>query len=175
VGKKSEAIICIKTERWIGFGKSVHGKQHLFGNTGQGGSAIAEQFSNPYREQMYVVAYSSRPVLHIKSGEGQRPFALTFLNAIARFGRDVAQDRLEEAYKRAGRAFTGQLEQHFVILKEKFESLPGCSVRTGPTNSRKRPLDGQSMSFERNNIGEGSRGRVVARGRSHWQTKASRR
>ena len=139
--------------------------------------AIAKQFSNPEGDQMYVAAYSSRPVLHIKSGEGQRPFALTFSDAIARFGMDVTQDGLGEAYKRAGRAFTGQLEQHFVVLREKSESLPGSSVGTGPTNtnSRKRRLEDQSVSFERNNSGRGSRGRGMARGRSHWQAKASRR
>ena len=137
--------------------------------------AFAKQFSNPEGEQMYVAAYSSRPVLHIKSGEGQRPYALTFADAVARFGGEVAQGGLDEAYKRAGRAFNGQLEQHFVVLKDKEGSLPTRPARSALTNPRKRPMEDQSVAFERSNVGGGSRGRGMARGKSRWQSKVPRR
>ena len=72
---------------------------------------------------MYVSAYSSRSMLQAKSGDGQKPFAFTFADAIQKFGKDLEQEMLGEAYKRAGRAFAGQLEQHFVVLREEQKSI----------------------------------------------------
>ncbi len=44
--------------------------------------------------------------------------ALTFADAISRYGEGLRKDDLGEAYKRAGTAFKGQLLQTFVVLHE---------------------------------------------------------
>ncbi len=52
--------------------------------------------------------YMLRPVLHIKKGGDelqQRPFVMTFANAIERFENELEPDGLVDAYKRAGRTF----------------------------------------------------------------------
>jgi hypothetical protein len=67
----------------------------------------------------------------------------------------------------------GQLAQHFVVLKEKEGRLLGYSV--AQASLRKRPLEDQTMAYEKNNGGGGKRGRGIARGKLHCQTKASRR
>ena len=136
--------------------------------------AIARQFSDPQKETMYVSAYTSRPVLHIKKGADQRPFAMTFADAIKKFGSEVSQDGLGEAYKRAGRAFHGQLEQHFVVLKDNQGQTPEHAALRPLTNSRKRPLEDQSVTFVRSTRG-GNRGGGIARGRFQGQAKAARK
>jgi hypothetical protein len=131
--------------------------------------AMAKQFSSTDEKSMYVSAYTSRPVLHEKRGEGQKPFAFTFADAIQKFGCELQQEMLGEAYKRAGRAFAGQLEQHFVVLKDEKKSTIDQPAGGAPPNSRKRPLADQAKEFER------SGGSGIARGRGGWRTKAARR
>jgi hypothetical protein len=81
--------------------------------------AFAKQYGEEGGRVMYVSAYSSRPVLHIKDKTGnQRPSVLTFADAVTRFGGIVKDDFLGEAYRRAGNSFKGQMEQTFVFLKE---------------------------------------------------------
>ena len=58
-------------------------------------------------------------MLVFKKNGNQAEFALTFADAIARFGFDLEEANLAQAYCRSGRVFTGQLEQTFVILTEK--------------------------------------------------------
>jgi hypothetical protein len=135
---------------------------------------IARQFSTPDKETMYVSAYTSRPCLHIKTGDNQRPFAMTFADAIARFGSRIEQDGLGEAYKRLGRAFQGLVEQHFVVLKENSGQTPDLSNQGTQANVRKRPLEDQSVSYERS-IRGGSRGRGIARGKDPRQAKTARK
>ena len=70
---------------------------------------------------MYVSAYSSRPVMHIKENPStpqERFSALTFADAVARFGHRIDENLLLDAYRKAGQAFKGQLEQQFVVLKD---------------------------------------------------------
>ena len=124
---------------------------------------------------MFVSAYTSRPALHIKQGgEGsdQRPFIVTFADAVEKFGDRIEQGGLDAAYRRAGRAFVGQLEQHFVVLKN--EPL-GAQVRDAPVvlgKGKKRPLEDQEMAYGRST--EVGRGR--ARGnRGSWRAKSARR
>jgi hypothetical protein len=65
--------------------------------------AIAKQFGGEGGEEMYVTAYSSRPVLHIQDKTGnQRPTALTFADAVTKYAGMVKDDFLGEAYRRAG-------------------------------------------------------------------------
>lgn len=81
--------------------------------------AIAKKISNKSMAS-HVAAYSSRPVLHVREiGKPESSNrAYTFIDAVQRYGGAVSQADLEEAYRRAGSAFRGQLEQHFVVLRE---------------------------------------------------------
>jgi hypothetical protein len=80
--------------------------------------SIAEHRSND-KESMSVSAFVSRPVLHVRSKEGGiRIGTYNFSDALARFGADLTEKDLSEAYKRAGSAFKGQLQQNFVVLTE---------------------------------------------------------
>jgi hypothetical protein len=58
-------------------------------------------------------------MLHIKK-EGEkvqrRPFVMTFADAIERYGSRMEHGGLVEAFKRARKAFHGQLEQHLYHL-----------------------------------------------------------
>jgi hypothetical protein len=82
--------------------------------------AIAKKLSSK-SESAHVAAFSSRPILHVRStkaGEDQNPKAFTFTDSVIRYGSVVVQGDLAEAYKKAGTAFRGQIEQHFVVLNE---------------------------------------------------------
>jgi hypothetical protein len=41
-----------------------------------------------------------------------------FSDSLVRFGANLVMAELEEAYKRAGAAFKGQLQQNFVVLRD---------------------------------------------------------
>lgn len=83
--------------------------------------AIAKKVTND-RESAYVAAYSSRPILHVrtKNAAGQEVTnrAYTFIDAVIRYFKVLVDQDLDEAYKRAGNAFKGTMEQHFVVLRE---------------------------------------------------------
>ena len=79
---------------------------------------IAVQFTVEGRVSMFVAAYSSRPVIHIKDSNTGSSYALTFADAVSRYGTNLKEDFLIEAYRKCGVAFKGQLEQHFVVLKD---------------------------------------------------------
>ena len=82
------------------------------------------------KEVMYVSAFSSRPLLHVKPKEaGSRQMAFTFADAVSRYGRGLRQSDLGEAYRRAGRSFNGQLQQNFVVL---YDSQPEAQKASGP-------------------------------------------
>ena len=103
---------------------------------------------------------------------------LTFADAIERFGKKINQEGLGEAYRRAERAFAGQLEQHFVVLRNNhqgFSNLPHSSSK----NEKKRPLIDQSEAYDR--ILNGGRARGAGRdggagsSRGNWRAKVARR
>ena len=81
--------------------------------------SIAKKVSNT-NESAHVASYSSRPILHVKSGSGPGASsrAYTFIDGVIRFGEALRRADLEDAYKKAGSAFRGQLEQHFVVLRD---------------------------------------------------------
>ena len=135
--------------------------------------AIARQFGNQNGETMYVSAFTSRPVLHIKKvGEDvqQRPFIMTFADAIERYGTRIEQDNLAEAYKRVGRAFYGQLEQHFVVLKDDRRTMQNYSAPAGL--AKKRPNEDQDHHSDGNN--KRGRGRGARGGRGVWKSRQTR-
>jgi hypothetical protein len=109
--------------------------------------AFAKQFGVEGVEEMYAKAYSSRPILHIRDVSGNRmPTALTFADAVATFGKMVKEEFFGEAYRKAGNSFKGQLEQHFVVLKE--DGTQGRYQRGGEQEGqkRKRPHEGMGAN-----------------------------
>ena len=82
--------------------------------------AIAKKISSD-QEQAYVVSFISRPIMHIKNKNdaSNRPSkSFTFIDAVKQFGSRLRSSDLLGAYAKAGKAFNGQLEQNFVVLKE---------------------------------------------------------
>ena len=135
--------------------------------------AIAKQFGGKNGESMFVSAYNSRPVLHIKKegdGEEQRPFVMTFADAIERFGQKIEQEGLTEAYKRVGKAFQGQLEQHFVVLKDDQRHMP--NFLSAANQTRKRPMEDQIGEFDKRT--DGGRGKGARGGRGDWRSKMTK-
>jgi hypothetical protein len=112
--------------------------------------AIAKKITNP-KESAYVAAYSSRPILHVRTknekGEETMNRAYTFTDAIIRYGQNLVKQDLEEAYKRAGTAFRGQLEQHFVVLRDWMipagPARASATAGTSGTRGGKRQRDDQ--------------------------------
>ena len=109
--------------------------------------AIAKQQSSD-REDYFVSAFTSRPVMHVKQKEGgQRFMTYNFSDAIAKFGGGLREEDLGEAYRRAGRSFTGQLQQNFVVLHDApCGSAPGSGKAWNPSGGsgnaqRKRALE----------------------------------
>jgi hypothetical protein len=82
--------------------------------------AIAKKMTNEH-EFAYVVSFISRPVIHfkLKNDTTLKPLkSYTFIDAVKQFGSKLNKTDLLGAYAKAGKAFTGQLEQNFVVLKE---------------------------------------------------------
>jgi hypothetical protein len=75
-------------------------------------------------EVAFVQGFVSRPVIQYRVREGERSRAdgvgrsYTFVDAMAKFGRKLAQKDLGTAYVRAGSTFDGALSQYFVVLKD---------------------------------------------------------
>jgi hypothetical protein len=84
----------------------------------------------------HVAAYSSRPILHVRQvGKPESANrAYTFIDAVLNYGGSVNQSDLDEAYRRAGSAFRGQLEQHFVVLRENRPTPEAGSSGTSGTS-----------------------------------------
>ena len=108
---------------------------------------ILKAMANKFRsdnEELFVMGYASRPVLHVKPKRaGQRPMWLSFSDALLKYGPGLGENDLNEAYRKSGIAFRGQLEQNFVVLHDKIEKpmkehlLRSTSVGT----PKKRPRD----------------------------------
>ena len=97
--------------------------------------AIAEQYSND-KEKMSVSAFVSRPMLHVRSKEGgQRLGTYNFSDALARYGANLTEKELSVAYRRAGSAFKGQLQQNFVVLSEHgMGAAEAAMAKDGPSD-----------------------------------------
>ena len=109
-----------------------------------------------------VLSYSSRPILQIKDREGRkRPMSLGFADAISRFGKGLREGDLAGAYRKAGTAFGGQMQQTFVVLHDKNASKPGPYGGKGsggnsqPLTSKKRTRDPADDNNERKKKGPG--------------------
>ena len=81
--------------------------------------ALAKKPNNS-NEIRTVLSYSSRPLLQIKDREGKkRPMSLGFVDALSRFGKGLREEDLAGAYRKAGTAFVGQMQQTFVVLHDR--------------------------------------------------------
>jgi len=82
--------------------------------------ALAKKLTNKV-VSAHVAAYSSRPNLHVRDvGKPESTSrAYTFIDSMSQFGGAIVREDLDDAYRRAGVAFKGQMEQHFMVLKEK--------------------------------------------------------
>ena len=88
--------------------------------------AISKKFSTD-KEEMFVTAFTSRPILHIRNKEEGLvvgSVSLTFSDSVSRFGGSLTEEDLGEAYRRAGVVFRGQLQQNFVVLHDKSWKRP---------------------------------------------------
>ena len=86
-----------------------------------------------------------------------RPLVLTFADAIARFGKELKEESLQEAYRRAGKSFGGLLQQHFVVLKNENEPAPVGNRRTGlglgmGTNVNENEIGNRTPAKKRPNV-----------------------
>ena len=62
--------------------------------------AIAKKHSSD-RQDFHVVAFSSRPVMQVKQkGSEQKPMSMTFIDAVTKYGRELIEADLGEAYRR---------------------------------------------------------------------------
>jgi hypothetical protein len=107
--------------------------------------AMVKKFATE-KEELFVYGFASRPVLHVKPKDGRnKPMWLSFSDALVRFGSGLRKGDLGDAYRRAGVAFRGQLQQNFVVLHEdgagNEESAPpraGTSASFGTPKKRTR-------------------------------------
>ena len=90
---------------------------------------IAKKFSND-REDFFVIGFTSRPVLQVKGKDASGQHALTYVNAVAKFGATLSRAELQVAYGRAGESFIGQLQQNFVVLHDKGEVMGNLEAVT---------------------------------------------
>jgi len=67
----------------------------------------------------HAVPFVSKPVMHVRHVDGGSDTkTYTFTDSVAKYGHPLKQVELGEAFRRAGNAFKGQLQQHFVVLRE---------------------------------------------------------
>ena len=92
--------------------------------------AVAKKCSTS-NEEMLVMGFTSRPILQIRRKDGSGQQVLTFVDAVAKFGKRVKEADLSLAYERAGATFKGQMEQNFVVLTDKGVKEGGRQPRAG--------------------------------------------
>ena len=131
--------------------------------------AMALKCSND-REDFFVVGFTSRPVLTVRQKDKSGQFALTFADAISRFGERLTRGDLRVAYGRAGESFTGQLQQNFVLLHDNgvqsSVAVAGPSVATKKRAREEVETAGPAKRGTWNGRGAGNR-RGTNRGRGN--------
>jgi hypothetical protein len=99
------------------------------------------------KEAAHAAAHSSRPILHVKAqgaGKDQVTRAYTFIDAVIKYSGILTRVDLNEVYRRAGSAFRGQMEQHFVVLREQsnHSARPDPNPKSNPhPRKRQRELE----------------------------------
>ena len=130
--------------------------------------AISTKNYNKGIFELYVAPLSLRPVLHVKDVNN---YALTFADAIARYGASLEEEDLGEAYRRAGRSFDRQLSQIFFALKENPNRLRIFAPRGA---KRGQGSGGRGRGLQRGRGGQSGgyfRGKSQARGQQERGTK----
>jgi hypothetical protein len=70
-----------------------------------------------------------------------------------------------DAYKRAERAYCGQLEQLFVVLRDHQYATSGHSHQLPDKNEKKRPLEDQADAYDKSEKGNRERWAGGSRGK----------
>jgi hypothetical protein len=123
--------------------------------------AIAKKISTD-QDQAYVVSFISRPIMHIKqkSDRSGRPSkSYTFIDAVKQYGSRLENADLLSAYAKAGKAFAGQLEQNFVVLKESESEAAQTNFHQARMRGRGKGGPGGSSRGDPNKEPMGSRGK----------------
>ena len=82
-------------------------------------------------------------------------------------------DNLNDAYRRAGGAFKGFMEQTFVVLTDN-KRPPAPAPKSGPSGlSKKRPLDGQQLVFNQRKEPRVERAERGGRGGGGWRGRGN--
>ena len=89
------------------------------------------------------------------------PYALTFADAIKRYGASLEEEDLGEAYRRAGRSFDQQLYQIFVVLKEDPNRIRTTATRGRGSGAKS---SGKIRGYDRGHGGRGGGGGYTPRG-----------
>ena len=120
-------------------------------------------------EKMFVRQYILRPVLLVKSKD-KPEYALTFADAVQRYGSFIKDSDFTSVYRRIGRAFPDQLEQTFVVIgeggrmeREQSNTSPWKGAGSGrKTRERSEDGRGRGRGIEkwRRRGREGERGRA---------------
>ena len=122
--------------------------------------AIARKCSSA-EEDMFVQGFVSRPVLQIKQKNGGAQRALTFVDAIVKYGGRVSQADLGLAYEKAGTSFLGQMAQNFVILNDKGVRRGGGQSRGGGSSVQPRLTGGNKRALDEENENDSQAKRQV--------------
>ena len=78
---------------------------------------------------MYTIGFNSRPVLQVKWKDKSGQFAMTFADAIGKFGARLSKADLQVACDRAAESFNGQLQQNFNLINYKLmDSLKSAAA-----------------------------------------------
>jgi cysteinyl-tRNA synthetase len=103
-------------------------------------------------------------VLKVKEKDTDKnPMSFTFIDSVLRYVKEMVEGELEDAYRRAGRTFQGQLQQNFGVLRDR-EAYPvmanqGASTSTPRKKHRKDEARWQEQKRDANR-GRGLRGKM---------------
>ena len=129
-------------------------------------TAIAKRCSND-TEDFFVIGFTSRPVLQVRRKDGHGQYALTFVDAISRFGAGITKGELQVAYGRARESFKGQMQQNFVVLHDnegvQRDAVAGPNI--GGRQKRGRDDGELEVPAKRHGMNERARGNFRGRGK----------
>ena len=136
---------------------------------------IAQRCAND-NEDFFVIGFTSRPVLSIRRKDSTSQYALSFADAVSKFGSGISRGELQVAYGRAGESFVGQLQQNFVVLHDKEDGLGKADAgrgvpKTAVGGGRKREMEnGEGVEPAKRTNWRG-RGAAAERGRGSGRGK----
>jgi hypothetical protein len=78
---------------------------------------------------------------------------------VTRYGREMEEGDLVEAYRRAGRTFHGQLQQNFVVLKDRMSNPAAAEGGPSFSTPRKRQREEEVRPHPGKRGARGGRGK----------------